>query len=296
MTRRYELWKKWSPALFILPALIFYCHFVMYPLINTLYLSLCEWTGVGANKIFVGFRNYQTLVKDPLIWQALSHNIVWILVTVFVPTVLALILAVLLTTPKLRGMAIFRVTYFMPSVVSLVAVSVVWKWIFNQSYGTLNQVLKAVGLGFLRTSWLGNPNTALGALLTAGSWTHYGFCMVIFLAALQGMDGSLFEAAMIDGANSVQRFFYVTIPLLKNTITLIVLNSLIGSFKVFDLVWIMTQGGPYHSTEVMSTYLYNQAFFMNNVGKGAASAMMLTVIIAICSAVYFKASERGERK
>ena len=265
-------------------------------MINTLYLSLCEWTGVGANKIFVGFRNYQTLVKDPLIWQALSHNIVWILVTVFVPTVLALILAVLLTTPKLRGMAIFRVTYFMPSVVSLVAVSVVWKWIFNQSYGTLNQVLKAVGLGFLRTSWLGNPNTALGALLTAGSWTHYGFCMVIFLAALQGMDGSLFEAAMIDGANSVQRFFYVTIPLLKNTITLIVLNSLIGSFKVFDLVWIMTQGGPYHSTEVMSTYLYNQAFFMNNVGKGAASAMMLTVIIAICSAVYFKASERGERK
>lgn len=296
MTRRYELWKKWSPALFILPALIFYCYFVMYPLINTLYLSLCEWTGVGANKIFVGFRNYQTLVKDPLIWQALSHNIVWILVTVFVPTVLALILAVLLTTPKLRGMAIFRVTYFMPSVVSLVAVSVVWKWIFNQSYGTLNQVLKAVGLGFLRTSWLGNPNTALGALLTAGSWTHYGFCMVIFLAALQGMDGSLFEAAMIDGANSVQRFFYVTIPLLKNTITLIVLNSLIGSFKVFDLVWIMTQGGPYHSTEVMSTYLYNQAFFMNNVGKGAASAMMLTVIIAICSAVYFKASERSERK
>lgn len=296
MTRRYELWKKWSPALFILPALVFYCYFVMYPLINTLYLSLCEWTGVGANKIFVGFRNYQTLVKDPLIWQALSHNIVWILVTVFVPTVLALILAVLLTTPKLRGMAIFRVTYFMPSVVSLVAVSVVWKWIFNQSYGTLNQVLKAVGLGFLRTSWLGNPNTALGALLTAGSWTHYGFCMVIFLAALQGMDGSLFEAAMIDGANSVQRFFYVTIPLLKNTITLIVLNSLIGSFKVFDLVWIMTQGGPYHSTEVMSTYLYNQAFFMNNVGKGAASAMMLTVIIAICSAVYFKASERGERK
>lgn len=296
MTRRYELWKKWSPALFILPALIFYCYFVMYPLINTLYLSLCEWTGVGANKIFVGFRNYQTLVKDPLIWQALSHNIVWILVTVFVPTVLALILAVLLTTPKLRGMAIFRVTYFMPSVVSLVAVSVVWKWIFNQSYGTLNQVLKTVGLGFLRTSWLGNPNTALGALLTAGSWTHYGFCMVIFLAALQGMDGSLFEAAMIDGANSVQRFFYVTIPLLKNTITLIVLNSLIGSFKVFDLVWIMTQGGPYHSTEVMSTYLYNQAFFMNNVGKGAASAMMLTVIIAICSAVYFKASERGEGK
>lgn len=296
MSKRHKLWKTWSPALFVLPALVFYCYFVIHPLLNTLYLSLCEWTGVGTNKLFVGFQNYRTLVKDPLIWQALSHNIIWILVTVFVPTLLALILAVLLTTPKLKGMAIFRVTYFMPSVVSLVAVSVVWKWIFNQSYGTLNQVLKAVGLGFLRTSWLGNPNTALGSLLTAGSWTHYGFCMVIFLAALQGMDNSLFEAAMIDGANSLQRFFYVTIPLLKNTITLIVLNSLIGSFKVFDLVWIMTTGGPYHSTEVMSTYLYNQAFFMNNVGKGAAAAMMLTAIIAICSAVYFKASERGDDK
>lgn len=294
MSRRQQLWKTWSPALFVVPALVFYCYFVIYPLFNTLYLSLCEWSGVGKNKLFVGLSNYKTLIKEPLIWQALSHNIIWVLVTVFVPTVLALILAVLLTTPKLKGMTIFRVTYFMPSVVSLVAVAVVWKWIFNQSYGTLNQVLKAIGLDSLCTSWLGNPKTALGSLLGAGSWTHYGFCMVIFLAALQGMDNNLFEAAMIDGANSVQRFFYVTIPLLKNTITLIVLNSLIGSFKVFDLVWIMTQGGPYHSTEVISTYLYNQAFFMNNVGNGAAAAMMLTVIIAVCSAVYFKASERGD--
>lgn len=294
MTKQRKLWKTWSPALFVLPALLFYCYFVIYPLLNTIYLSLCEWTGVGKNKLFIGLQNYKMLIQDPLIWQALSHNVIWILVTVFVPTVLALVLAVLLTTPKLKGMTVFRVTYFMPSVVSLVSVAVVWKWIFNQSYGTLNQVLRAIGLDFLCTSWLGNPNTALGSLLTAGSWTHYGFCMVIFLAALQGMDNSLFEAAMIDGANSVQRFFFVTIPLLKNTITLIVLNSLIGSFKVFDLVWIMTTGGPYHSTEVMSTYLYNQAFFMNNVGKGAAAAMMLTVIIAICSAVYFKASERGD--
>lgn len=294
MTRRQQLWKTWSPALFVLPALIFYCYFVIYLLANTFYLSLCEWSGVGNNKLFVGFENYKVLIKDPLIWQALSHNVIWVLITVFVPTVLALILAVLLTTPNLKGLTLFRVTYFMPSVVSLVAVSVVWKWIFNQSYGTLNQVLDFIGLDSLRTSWLGNPKTALGSLLVAGSWTHYGFCMVIFLAALQGMDNSLFEAAMIDGANSVQRFFYVTIPLLKNTITLIVLNSLIGSFKVFDLVWIMTQGGPYHSTEVISTYLYNQAFFMNNVGNGAAAAIMLTVIIAICSAIYFKASERGD--
>ena len=289
MTRS-QLWKKWSPALFVLPALVFFLIFVIYPALSTVWLSLCEWNGVSANKVFVGLDNYVRLVQDPQVWSALKNNIIWIVVTICVPTVLALFLAVALTMPRLKGVTFFRVTLFMPSIVSIVAI--VWKWIFNQSFGTLNQILDFIGLSSLKTSWLGNPRTALGALLGAGSWTHYGFCMVIFLAALQSMDNSLIEAAMIDGANAFQRFIYVKIPLLKNTITLVVLNSMIGSFKVFDIIWASTQGGPYHSTEVVSTYLYNQAFVLNNTGMGAAAAIFLMVIIMVCSVVYFHFAER----
>ena len=292
MQKRLSFMRKWSPILFVVPALVFYLVFVIYPALNTIWLSLCEWNGVGVNKVFVGLDNYKTLVRDPLVWLALRNNVIWILVTIFMPTVLALLLAVALTTPRLKGVTFFRVTLFMPSILSMVVVAIVWKWIFNQSFGTLNALLKTIGLSSLRTSWLGNPKTALGSLLGAGSWTHYGFCMVIFLAALQGMDETYIEAAMIDGANAFQRFVFVKVPLLRNTITLVVLNSMIGSFKVFDIIWTSTQGGPYHSSEVISTYLYTQAFMMNKTGIGAAAAIFLMVIIMICSIVYFHFAER----
>lgn len=283
---------KWSPLLFVLPALVFYLVFVFGSLVNTLRLSLYEWDGASPNMVWVGLGNYVTLLQDPLMWSSLLHNIIWILTTVLIPTSFALILAVQLTTDRLRGVTLFRVGFFMPSIVSMVVVSIVWGWIFNPKYGVINTTLASLGLNGLRHAWLGDPKTVLGALLTAGSWTHYGFCMVIFLAALQSIDKSYFEVAEIDGANAVQTFFHVTVPLLKNTITLLVLNSMIGSFKVFDIIWVSTKGGPYHSSEVVSTYLYNKAFFMNETGSGAAIAIALSLIIAICSAVYFKLSER----
>ena len=290
--RQASPWRKWSPVLFILPALVFYLVFVIYPVFGTIRLSLVEWNGVGAITRFAGVENYNSIIHDAQFWAALKNNIIWVLVTIGVPTVLALLLAVALTTPRLKGVTFFRVTLFMPSIVSMVVVAIVWKWIFNQRFGTLNAVLDLLGLPFLKTSWLGNPRTALGALLGAGSWTHYGFCMVIFLAALQSLDVACLEAATIDGASAFQKFIYVKIPLLKNTITLVVLNSLIGSFKVFDIIWASTEGGPYHATEVVSTYLYNQAFVLNRVGLGAASAIALMLIIMVCSVIYFHFSEK----
>lgn len=285
--------QTWSPLLFIIPALTFYLVFVAYSLVSTARLSLFEWNGASPTMKFVGLANYASLMSDPTMWKALGNNLIWVAVTVFVPTMLGLILAVILTnTDRLRGVTLFRVTFFMPSIVSMVVVSIVWSWIFNQSYGNFNQLLDALGLAALKRPWMGDPRTVLGALLTASSWTSYGFCMVIFIAALQGIDRSYFEVAMIDGANAVQTFFRVTIPLLKNTVTLLVLNAMIASFKVFDIVWASTKGGPYHASEVVSTYLYNQAFYLNRVGSGAAAAMLLALIIAICSAVYFRLAER----
>lgn len=180
----------------------------------------------------------------------------------------------------------------MPAIVSMVAVSVIWNWILNPEFGILNRILKTAGMGVFAADWLGNEKTVMFALLIAGSWVHYGFCMVITLAALSGVDTSYREVAKLEGANPVQTFVYVTMPLLKNTFTLLALNSLIGSFKVFEIVYMMTKGGPYNSSEVISTYMYRTAFTNSEFGLGSAIATVLSVLIAICSAIYMKVSER----
>jgi len=280
--------------LFVLPALVFYLIFSTVPIIDTIQISLYKWDGASPVMEFVGLENYLRILKDEIFWKALSHNIFWICFTIFIPTTLGIVLAVLLNQKFVRFRLLFRVTYYMPSVISLVAVSVVWSWIFNPEFGILNRILKTIGMNFMALDWLGNEHAVLWALLIAGSWTHYGFCMVITLAALSGIDPCYTEAALIEGANSVQTFFYVILPLLKNTVTLLVVNSLIGSFKVFDIVYIMTKGGPFYSSEVISNYMYRTAFTHSDFGKGSAIAVMLALIIAVCSVFYMKIVEKED--
>jgi raffinose/stachyose/melibiose transport system permease protein len=286
--------KQFKPIIFVLPALIFYVLFFVLPIIRTVQFSFYNWDGASPTMSFVGFENYIRMINDPIFWKSLSHNIFWIISTIVLPVGLGLILAVLLSNKMVKGKLLFRVTYFMPVIVSLVAVGIIWNWIYHPDFGIVNDILRTVGLGSLAQPWLGNENTVLPALIVAGSWTYYGFCMVIFLAAIQGIDKSYYEAAQIEGASPYQSFIYVTIPLLKNTITLLVLNSLIGSFKVFDLIFLMTKGGPYHSSEVIGTYMFNQAFAMNDVGYGAAISIALSLVIAVCSITYMRFAERSD--
>lgn len=181
----------------------------------------------------------------------------------------------------------------MPNVVSLVAVGIVWGWIYNPEFGILGRMLNALGMhGAARIDFLGDEKMVIWFLVLAGSWTCYGFNMVVFLAALQGIDTSYLEVAKLEGANAFQKFIYVIVPLIKGTIVLLVSNSLIGSFKVFDLIYIMTKGGPYHSSEVISTYMYNSAFNMNDYGYGSALAVVLAVIIAVCSGIFMKLTDK----
>ena len=285
---------RFKPLLFILPAFIFYIIFVVVPIINTAYYSFFDWNGANPVMKFIGIDNYSKLLTDELFWKALFHNIIWIVCTVAIPVFLGLILAVLLTSKKIKGILLFRVTYFMPTIVSMVVVSIVWSWIYHPDFGKVNTTLSAIGMENFTRSWLGDENTVLGALVAASSWTYYGFCMVIFMAAIQGIDKTYYEVAMIEGAKPYQTFFRVTIPLLKNTTTLLVLNSLIVSFKVFDIIYIMTKGGPYHSSEVISTYMFTNAFYKNQVGYGAAVALVLALVIALCSAAYLRYAERDD--
>lgn len=286
--------KPFKALLFILPAFIFYVLFLVIPIIKTAQFSLFEWDGASPVMKFVGLGNYNRLLHDEIFWSALGHNLFWIAFTVTVPVFTGLLLAILIRSDGIKGALIFRVTYFMPTIVSLVAVGIVWNWIYHPSFGILNTLLQSIGLDRLAMDWLGNENTVMPALVAAGSWTYYGFCMVIFMAALQGLDKSYYEVAKLEGASVVQTFFLITVPLLKSTITLLVLNSLIGSFKVFDIIYLMTKGGPYHSSEVISTYMFDSAFRLNEVGYGAAISISLALIIAVCSATYMRFAERND--
>jgi raffinose/stachyose/melibiose transport system permease protein len=286
--------KPFKALLFILPAFIFYVMFLVIPIIKTAQFSLFEWDGASPVMNFVGFGNYNRLLHDEIFWKALGHNLFWIAFTVTVPVLIGLLLALLIRSEGIRGAIVFRVTYFMPTIVSLVAVGIVWNWIYHPSFGILNTMLHKIGLGRLALDWLGNEHTVMPALVTAGSWTYYGFCMVIFMAALQGIDKSYYEVAKLEGATIMQVFTKITVPLLKNTITLLVLNSLIGSFKVFDIIYLMSKGGPYHSSEVISTYMFDIAFRLNEVGYGAAISISLALIIAICSIIYMRFAERND--
>lgn len=286
--------KNWMGCfVFVLPALFFYCLFLVAPILSTVKISLHRWNGASPFMEFIGFDNYVRVFQDPIFYKALGNNVIWILFTIFVPVLLGLIFAVMMTQKYVKGKFLYRLTYFMPNVVSLVAVGIVWSWIYNPEFGILGRMLNAVGLhNMANIDFLGDERMVIWFLVIAGSWTCYGFNMVVFLAALQGIDSSYLEVAKLEGANAFQKFFHVIVPLIKGSIVLLVSNSLIGSFKVFDLIYIMTKGGPYHSSEVISTYMYNSAFNMNDYGYGSALAVVLAVIIAVCSGIFMKVTDR----
>jgi raffinose/stachyose/melibiose transport system permease protein len=274
--------------LYLLPLLIIYTLFVVWPTLETFALSLYRIDGImiDAERLFVGLGNFGRLVDDPAFWQALRNNLLWTVFSVTVPVVFGLLLAALLATRGLPLRAPFRVVLFLPQVLALVVVGLVWSWMFNPYYGPINRTLSAIGLSALALPWLGDYLLALPALLVANAWHYYGFCMVIFLAAIQGIDESLYDAAKVDGAGAWQRFRFVTMPGLRHAFTVVVLIMMIDSFKVFDLVRITTNGGPGESTLVLSLLLYKKVFFADDVGYGAAVAVVNTLLIITLSTAF----------
>jgi len=288
-------YKSYSPYLFLILPLIFYSIFVLYPLFGTIKLSLTDWDGYSATKNFIGLKNYFKIFKgDPLFIKAFWNNIYWVILGTIAPISLALPLSSMLAS-KVRARTFFRTVYFIPAILPAMVVGIIWGWVYNPIFGMLNVLLKKIGLASLTRAWLGEPSTALTALILAAAWSYFGFCLVIFLAALQNIDISLYEAAEIDGANSIQQFFYVTIPQLRGVLTMLLTYTMINGFaKVFDIVWVTTEGGPANSTEVLVTYIYRKAFQQNKVGYGSAMALTLSVLIVTLTVIFIKYRERGE--
>lgn len=276
------------PWLFLSPALLFYGLVVVYPAISSLLLSFDSWDGLAfTKKTFVGFQNYgYILTQDPVFKTALTNNVIWTVFSLVVPTSVGLALALLLNQ-RFRGRTLFRGVFYLPFIVSSIAVGEMWNWIYYPAIGLLDSVLHALGLQALQVGWLSNPHIALYAVLVAAAWQGTGAPMVIFLAGLQTIPADSYEAAQVEGASAWQTLIYITLPLLfRETFVIIFSITLVGSLKVFDIVYAMTQGGPANSTQVLGTWMYFQTFVFNNVGEGAALSWILVFLVTIVAVPY----------
>lgn len=270
------------PYAYIFRAMLLYAGFFLLPALWLIYLSLHQWTGMG-ERSYIGFNNYRDLVGDDMFWLALRHNVAWVLAAMVVPVCIGLALAILLARSPMRGRVVFRVIYFVPQVLSSIAVAVIWSWIYNPTFGALNQFLGAIGLESLQRGWLGDANLALPALFVVWTWIYYGFTMVIFVAALESIDEMLFEAAKIDGAVWHQQIRHVLLPAIRGPLTTILLVTAITAFQVFDIIFALTNGGPGRATLVLPLYMLDSAFTFRKIGYGAAIAVALGGLILVFS-------------
>lgn len=278
---------------FALPALAVYGVFLVYPALSSLWFSLTDWDGLSATYKFVGAQNYVNLTKDPVVARAVLNNLIWTAVTIAVPVVAGLALAVLLNG-KVRGKPVLRLLFYTPGVLPLVSIASIWGWLYNPEYGAINAALRAIGLGSLAQPWLGQDSTALAAVMVPAIWLRVGFPMLLYLAALQGINADFYEAATVDGATRWQQFWHITMPSLRQAHYIVIALSLIDSFKVFDLIYVMTYGGPGTATQVMSTWMYFNVFQYNQAGYGTAIAVVITVV-AIAAGIPYVRSQTKER-
>jgi raffinose/stachyose/melibiose transport system permease protein len=266
---------------FVLPALVVYLIFFGLPFAATIWLSFTDWSGVGLPH-FTGPANYIRLAQDQAMWAALGNNMIWVVIGTATPIFIGIILAVMLWS-NARGSMVYRTVYFLPVVLSPVVIGIIWSWIYNPLFGLLNTGLRTVGLGSWAIGWLGESETALYAVLVTAIWSYLGFCIVVLFAGLQKVDPELVAAARVDGANSQQRFRHVIVPQIRPVLTMVIVYTVIGGFNVFDVVWVMTQGGPNNATEVIATYTYEVAFRANNYGYGATLSMVMSIVALLAA-------------
>lgn len=263
--------------IFILPALIGTFIFIVIPVICSFGLSFTKWDLLNPIE-FVGLDNYKLIFAEPLFIKILINTIVFAIATSIFGVIIPLILAAILNS-KIRGAEFYKTAYFLPFITPMIVVGVVWEWIFDPNIGLLNKVLH------MNIQWLYDPHWAMPALILISVWKLIGYNMVIFLSGFASISESLFEAAKIDGANSLQTFKNVTVPLLSPTIFFVIIITAISSFQVFDLIYLMTQGGPLDSTNVLVYSIYKNAFEYFNIGKASAIAYVLFVIILILTLI-----------
>ncbi|NLC44027.1 MAG: sugar ABC transporter permease [Clostridiales bacterium] len=273
---------------FLAPYVIGLLVFWIGPVIASIFISFTKWELVGS-PVWVGFNNYKQLFSDEIFIKSLINTAYYTILSVPLSMICSLLLAVAMNQ-KLKGIVVFRTAFFMPYISSMVAVALLWSWIYNPQYGILNYFLELIGIP--GQNWLGDPKWAMPALVFMSVWKGLGYNMMIWLAALQGIPEDLYEAARIDGANKWQQFKNITVPLLSPTTFMLLILSIINSFKVFEQSYIMTKGGPAHATMTMVLYIYSNAFVWLKMGYASAMAYILAIIILVLTVIQLRLQKK----
>ena len=271
--------------LFLVPAGIIYLSVLIVPIIYSSVISLFKWNGISRME-FIGFNNYINLFGDPVFLKVLQNNFIWLILSLTITLVLPLALAVILNK-KFVGRTFFRGFFYFPAVIASIAVAIIWRWIYNPSFGFINEVLRYLNIDF-KQNWISTPATSLYAVYFAALWQYVGQPMILFLAGLQTVPEEILEAAIIDGASNARRFMVITIPLMKETFVIVIANLVVGALRVFDIIMGLTAGGPNDATQMMSTYMYSQTFRYNNVGYGTAIAILMVIFMMAVIVPYIR--------
>lgn len=282
-----------TAIVFLLPTLIAIALFIIWPIIDSFRLSFFKWNGVDPVKLWIGGENWSRLLQDGVFWRAVRNNFVIVLLSILVQVPMGMALAVLLDAGGKR-FRIFKITYFLPMLMSTVAIGILFKYLYDPYFGLINTTLEAVGLKALAQQWLSEPKIALYSVIAVICWQYIPFYMLLFLAALGGIPAELREAALIDGATENKYFWKIALPLMRGTIITASTLSLIGSLKYFDLIWVMTGGGPINSTELMATYMVKRTFQSFEMGYGATVASALFIIVMVVAGTVFFVLQRRE--
>lgn len=272
---------RMSAAILLAPALGLCAIFIFIPALLAIVGSFYNFGITSRAWQQAGLSNYARAFSDPVFWTALRNNLVIVLGSIVLQVGFGTILAAILDRGLPRGATVFRTIIFAPMVVSAVAVALIWQIILDPNVGALNAIISSIGLKPPMLGWLGDPDLAIWVILLIGCWQYTGFMMVLILAGLQGVPKELYEAAALDGARGITAFRHITLPAIRNVLIVAVLITTIGGFKVFDLIYATTQGGPANATQVLGTYIYQQAFTLGNMGYANAISAMLLVLALI---------------
>jgi raffinose/stachyose/melibiose transport system permease protein len=299
---RGKLARKYSHLWFVLPGLLFFCLFMIYPAVSGFAISLTGWTGVGNDFHFVGLQNFITALTSWALYRAAWHNLIMFIAILIFQHTVGLFIAVQLNS-KPRFMEVYRTILFLPVIISLVSTGFIWTLMLSPNIGVINPLLHSVGLGFLAHSWLSDPSSALPTVIAVQCWNVLGWALIIYLAGLQSIPEELVQAAEMDGANGWQRFWRVVFPLLSPSFTSLTVLTFIGQFRVFDIVYVLTGpiGSPNFGTDVLGTLIYRSAFggssmSSNDVKMSYAIALALIVFVAmaVVSSVLIRVLRRRE--
>lgn len=299
-TRWRTLLPRWNQdtltiILFLLPTMLFMGVFVVWPIVSSFQLSFYKWNGIAPTREFIGTDNWTRLLDDDIFFKAFGNNLKVVILSIAIQMPLGMGLAILLEQGgRWFLFRIFKTVYFFPMLMSSVAIGILFKYIYDPVFGLVNPVLEAASLESWTRAWLGDKDTALYAVIGVISWQYTPFYMILFLAALSGVPEELRDASLIDGANEPRYYWHIALPLVRATVRTAIILSLIGSLKYFDLIWVMTQGGPNNASELMATYMYKKAFPSFEVGYGSAIASALFIIVMVIAVVMFTVTRRFE--